>query len=92
MSDELVTLWRVRRTVNEMLIDRGYILTVADVNMTLDEFKQRFPAASADRREVLTVLASHRHRHNDSIFVFWADEDKIGVKPIKKYYNRLLTG
>ena len=90
MDGELSLLWRVRKTVHAMLEARGYLLSQEDVRMELDDFRQRFgdptvPGGAAhNAREALTILASSRDDPAQQIFVFWADEDKIGVKPIKK--------
>jgi hypothetical protein len=35
-------------------------------------------------RDRLTVLASKKDDPTDQIFVFWAEEEKLGVAPIKK--------
>ena len=91
MDGELSLLWRVRKTVNSMLLSRGYLLGREDVEMDLDEFRRRFGdgsggggGAAANAREALTVLASLRAEPTQQLFVFWAEEEKIGVKPIKQ--------
>ena len=95
MDGELSVLWRVRRTVNSLLLSRGYVLSSADLQLDMDDFRQRFGdpssagAALPNAREQLTILASHRTREDEHIFVFWAEEDKIGVKPIKSYVLRM---
>lgn len=40
-----------------------------------------FPFVSRDK---LTVLASKKDNPAEQIFVFWADEEKLGVAPVKK--------
>ena len=35
-------------------------------------------------RDKLTVLASKKDNPAEQIFVFWADEEKLGVAPVKK--------
>ena len=95
MDGELSVLWRVRKTVNAMLLSRGYVLSSADLELDMDDFRARFGdptaagAALPNAREQLTILASHRTRPDDAMFVFWAEEDKIGVKPIKSYVLRM---
>ncbi len=90
MDVELSLLWRVRKTVNAMLLSRGYVLSREDLDMDLDDFRRRFGegggggATAVDARERLTILASHKDDGREQIFVFWAEEEKIGVKPIKK--------
>ena len=95
MDGELSVLWRVRKTVNAMLLSRGYVLSSADLELDVDDFRARFGdptaqgAALPNAREQLTILASHRTRADEQMFVFWAVEDKIGVKPIKSYVMRM---
>jgi DNA-directed RNA polymerase I, II, and III subunit RPABC1 len=88
MESELSILWRVRRTVSTMLVDRGYILTEEELKMSQEEFKSKF--GEIPQRDKLTQLAS-KADNTDSIFVFFAEEEKIGVKPIKNYVNRMET-
>lgn len=44
------------------------------------------PPLSRDR---LTVLAAKKDNPADQIFVFWADEEKLGVAPVKNYVLRM---
>jgi hypothetical protein len=41
-------LFRVRKTVLEMLNDRGYVVKESDLKMTLDDFKYHYARASVD--------------------------------------------
>ena len=93
MDGELSLLWRVRKTVHAMLLSRGYLLGREDVDMDMDEFRSRYgdagagaggAAVAANARERLTILASLKADPTQQLFVFWAEEEKIGVKPIKK--------
>lgn len=87
MESESSTLFRVNKTVQKMLTDRGYLLTADDLNLTIDDFRQRF--GDNPSREKLTILASKRDNPEESIFVFYSEEEKIGVKPIKNYVSRM---
>jgi len=93
MDSELSFLWRVRVTVNAMLLSRGYLLTREDLEMSIEEFKARFSDSTGaplpDIRQRLTILASHKQQLQQQIFVFFAEEEKIGVKPIKSYVSRM---
>lgn len=63
----------------------------ADKNMTLDDFKAKFDADGQGgvNRERLTILCAHKDSPQQQIFVFWAEEEKLGVKPIKGYVDRM---
>jgi DNA-directed RNA polymerase I, II, and III subunit RPABC1 len=80
-------LWTIRKTVFDMLIARGYIVAQQDLDMTLETFKETFPAGT--QRESMTVLASKKDTPTDQIFVFFSDEQRIGVKPIRSYMEKM---
>jgi DNA-directed RNA polymerase I, II, and III subunit RPABC1 len=40
--DETYRLWRVRKTVLQMLRDRGYISQPEEIDMTLQVFKEKY--------------------------------------------------
>lgn len=70
-----------------MLNERGYLLMQDDIKMSLDDFKEKF--GDNPPRDRLTVLASKKDNPSDQIFVFWADEEKLGVAPVKNYVLRM---
>ncbi len=66
----------------------GYLVSDDDLKMNLDEFKQKFgDDLSKLSRDKLTILANKRDdpTGTDQIYVFFADEPTLGVKPIRKY-------
>ena len=40
-TQECFRLWRIRRTILQMLLDRGYNVPNEDLNMTVDEFYEK---------------------------------------------------
>jgi DNA-directed RNA polymerase I, II, and III subunit RPABC1 len=44
---EISRLWRVYKTVHEMVRDRGYLVAKSELEMGLDEFKQTYTTAGA---------------------------------------------
>jgi DNA-directed RNA polymerase I, II, and III subunit RPABC1 len=79
-------LWRVRKTLLEMLRDRNYIVRESDLNMTLEEFQQLF--GEVPRRDELEVFATHSGNEDDSIIAFFPDE-KPGVKTLNNYVQKM---
>ena len=79
---EMHPLYRVRRTVHQMLRDRGYMVDAADIDMSEDDFKAKY--GENPPREALTVLVQKRDDPTDQLFVFWPQDPKVGVKPIKR--------
>jgi len=83
-------IYRVRRTVQQMLRDRGYMISEDDINLSEDAFKEQFTENPA--REGLTMLVQKRDDPTDQVFVFWPLDPKVGVKPIKRYMERMNEG
>ena len=71
----------------QMLRDRGYMIDQADVDMSEEDFYEKF--TSSPQRDMLTLLVQKRDDPTDSIFVFWPADPKVGVKPIKRYMERM---
>ena len=84
MSDRI---YRVRRTVLQMLRDRGYMVDEADIDESEESFVEKFSAMP--NREALTILVQKKDNPTDQIFVFWPTDPKIGVKPIQRYFEKM---
>eukprot|EP00298_Acanthocystis_sp_HF-20_P020170 c2482_g1_i1.p1 GENE.c2482_g1_i1~~c2482_g1_i1.p1 ORF type:complete len:209 (+),score=87.89 c2482_g1_i1:19-645(+) len=92
--DEETKLFRVRRTVLQILRDRGFLLDPKEIEKSLDDFKAshggQFPS-----REDLGHLATMRNDPTDQLFVFFCEGDgddkdkKVGVKPVRTYLERM---
>lgn len=81
-------VFRVRRTIHQLLRDRGYMIDQADIDMSEEDFK----AGYTGEREALTIQVQKRDDPTDQIFVFWPSDPKVGVKPIKRCACRLTRG
>lgn len=75
-------VYRVRRTVLQMLRDRGYMVDASDIDETEESFNEKY--SSMPNRESLTLLVQKKDNPTDQIFVFWPSDPKIGVKPIQR--------
>ena len=80
-------IYRARRTILQMLRDRGYMVDSSDVDQTEEDFFEKF--STSPQRDGLTLLVQKRDDPTDSIFVFWPLDPKVGVKPIKRYMERM---
>lgn len=84
-------MFRVRRTVLEMLRDRNYIVldNEQDLGMTLDQFRASFGEDMS--RESLTMLKQNAEDHEDQMYVFFPNDDgkALGVKQIKVYVDQM---
>ncbi|KNA14511.1 hypothetical protein SOVF_106950 [Spinacia oleracea] len=87
-SDEEITrLYRIQRTIMQMLNDRGYIVADHELNMTKQQFLSRY--GEYLKRDALSIQKTKRNDSSEQIYVFFPDEPKVGVKTIKHYTNTM---
>ena len=75
-------LYRVRRTLHEMLKDRGYLIDQADIDLSKEDFKEQH--GEVPSREQLTLLVQKRDVPTEQVYVFWPTDAKVGVKQITR--------
>ncbi|GIL87322.1 hypothetical protein VaNZ11_014941 [Volvox africanus] len=85
--DNLTRLWRVRRTCLQMLNDRGYLVSQEEINTSKDQFRDRF--GENPRKDDLTILVPKQDDPTEQVFVFFPEEQKVGVKAIKLLAERM---
>ncbi|GAB2226889.1 hypothetical protein Droror1_Dr00008686 [Drosera rotundifolia] len=86
-EEEITRLYRVRKTLMQMLNDRNYFVTDFEINMTKEQFIDKY--GDHIKREDLVMLKAKRDNRDDQIYVFFPEEEKVGVKTIKNYTNRM---
>ncbi|KAL9657250.1 hypothetical protein ABK040_011472 [Willaertia magna] len=100
---ESYRLWRIRRTVLQMLEDRGYMVMPEEKNMDIAEFEQKFSSAVQNvgqkgqptrgyaniSREKLSIVTSMTDDPSEMIFVFFPSSKAIGMKQIKDYHTKM---
>jgi len=80
-------IFAVRRTVLQMLRDRGYMVDQNDIDQSEEDFFEKF--SPSPQRDALTLLVQRRDDPTEMILVFWPADPKVGVKPIKRYMERM---
>ena len=70
-----------------MLSSRGYMVPKEMREMTPASFRARF--SEHPIRDALTILVEKADDENQQLFVFFAEEEKVGVKPIKVFTDRM---
>ncbi|KAM7509545.1 hypothetical protein LguiA_019998 [Lonicera macranthoides] len=86
-EEEITRLYRIRMTVMQMLLDRGYVVTKQEEEMTKRAFISKY--GENMKREDLVIQKAKRNDASDQIYVFFPEEPKVGVKTMKTYTNRM---
>ncbi|KAG2362764.1 RNA polymerase [Suillus spraguei] len=84
-EDETAKLWKVNRTIHELVKDRGYQVSDDEINMDLTTFRSHYAnsGGSVDRNQ-LNFFTNSRENPADQIFIFFSDEKSVGVKTMRK--------
>lgn len=64
-DEEITNLYRVRKTVTQMLNDRGYFVTDDEMNMTKQQFIQHYGGNMT--RDSLFMLKNKRDNTSDQV-------------------------
>lgn len=88
LNAELYKLWRIRATVLQLCHDREYLITQDELDQTLEDFKAQYNDTKPEKSE-LTILCAHNNDKNNKMFVFFADEPKIGLQKIQMYLSKM---
>lgn len=87
LDEQSARLYRIRRTVMQMLRDRDYLVADFETSMSKDDFRDKF--GEEPKRDDLVIIKSKRANPAEQIFVFFPEEPKVGVKTIKTYAERM---
>ncbi|WWD20614.1 hypothetical protein CI109_105090 [Kwoniella shandongensis] len=85
---ELARLWRVSRTVHEMVRDRGYLLADYEINVPFDEFKQKHGATGSVDRTNMSFDALHSE-NSEKIFVYFCSEKNVSKASMKTFIGSM---
>ncbi|CAK9311645.1 unnamed protein product [Citrullus colocynthis] len=86
-EEEITKLFRVRKTVLQMLKDRGYFVGDFELDMSREQFKKKF--GESMKREDLVINKSMRNNSCDQIYIFFPEEPKVGIKTLDTYKKRM---
>ncbi|KAL6504558.1 DNA-directed RNA polymerases II and IV subunit 5A [Orobanche gracilis] len=86
-QEEITKLYRIRKTVLQMLRDRGYKVGDFEIEMSRDQFLQKY--GENLKREDLVISKDMRDDSSDKIYVFFPENAKVGVKDVRTYYSRM---
>ncbi|KAI0635719.1 DNA-directed RNA polymerase RPB5 subunit [Trametes polyzona] len=84
-QDESARLWKVNRTIHELVKDRGFQVADDEINMDLATFRSHYAnqSGSVDRSQ-LNFFTNHRDNPAHQIFIFFTDEKSVGIKTMRK--------
>ncbi|KAH9838360.1 DNA-directed RNA polymerase RPB5 subunit [Rhodofomes roseus] len=84
-GDESAKLWKVNRTIHELVKDRGFQVSDDEINMDLATFREHYAnnSGSVDRSQ-LNFFTNHKNNPMTQIFVYFSEEKSVGVKTMRK--------
>ncbi|GAA5920144.1 hypothetical protein JCM21900_006087 [Sporobolomyces salmonicolor] len=88
---ETARLFRVSRTIHELVRDRGYLISDEEIKMSLDEFKRQYAGGSNALDKAKINFAASKEEPGNEIYVFYSEEASVGIKTMRKFIEILET-
>ncbi|KIY64565.1 DNA-directed RNA polymerase RPB5 subunit [Cylindrobasidium torrendii FP15055 ss-10] len=89
-DDNVPKLWKVNRTIHELVKDRGFEVSNEEISMDLATFRDKFVSQSGTLdRSQLHFSSTRAVGPMESIFVYFSDEKSVGVKTMRKMLSIL---
>ncbi|GAA5966154.1 hypothetical protein JCM3765_005550 [Sporobolomyces pararoseus] len=88
---ETARLFRVNRTIHELVKDRGYQISEDEIKMDLQEFKQQYASGTNALDKAKINFAASKEEPGQEIYVFYAEEASVGIKTMRKFIEILET-
>jgi len=86
---ETARLWRINRTIHELVNDRGFQVSDDELKMDLNTFRSLYASNGRVDRNQLNFFTNSRSNPSDQIFVFFADEKGVGIKTMRRFLHIL---
>ncbi|KAJ0261223.1 hypothetical protein HA466_0043850 [Hirschfeldia incana] len=88
-ESEIRMLFRITKTINHMLKDRGYIVTDSELEMTQEQFIEKY-GENMERKD-LVILKTKKNDDSDKIFVFFLQETNVKMVGTKSCFERMVS-
>ncbi|KAI8811801.1 RNA polymerase [Cladochytrium replicatum] len=92
-SKDAARLWKIYRTLHEMVYDRGYLVSEDELNMTLEEFKyakqSRNGEGTIDRADLQFLVQKQSPDDPEQLLVLFAPGETLRISDMKKIYARM---
>ncbi|WWC65146.1 uncharacterized protein I303_107760 [Kwoniella dejecticola CBS 10117] len=85
---ELARLWRVSRTVHEMVRDRGYLVADYEVDVPFDQFKNDFGATGSVDRGPMSFSVKHAEDEG-TLYVYFCAEKNVSKAAMKTFITSM---
>ncbi|RUS31080.1 RNA polymerase Rpb5, C-terminal domain-containing protein [Jimgerdemannia flammicorona] len=85
VRNDSARLWRVYKTIHELVRDRGYLVSQSELEMDLSSFKSMYAPSGEVDRERLTFMVQKKDDPTNQLLVFFPKDKSVGVKPIRKW-------
>ncbi|PWN27766.1 putative 25 kd subunit of DNA-directed RNA polymerases I, II and III [Jaminaea rosea] len=86
---QISRLWRVNRTIHELVKDRGFLVADNEIDMSLDQFKQDFASSGSVDKAKLNFYTHLTTNPEDKILVYYAEDANVGIKAMRNFINTL---
>jgi len=82
-------LWKISKTVHEMVRDRGYEVSQDELTQDIAAFKEYAAPGGAIDRNRLNFFTNRQGHPEEQIFIFFADEKNVSVKLMRRFLSIL---
>jgi len=82
-------LWKVNRTIHELVSDRGFEVSEDELLMDLQSFREQYAPNGAVDRTRLNFFTNGKDDPEDQIFVFFSEEKNVSIKTMRKFLQIL---
>jgi len=88
-DEDITKLYRIRKTLLQMLSGRNYLVDDTELTMSREDFISKF--GEHMKREQLEINTTYINNPSEKICVFFFDDAKLGVNIVRGIITRMLN-